>query len=136
MTLKPLHIEGLKFFNESLDRWNNAQSFQNENCWSNINVAHHPPQIALNNQQKPFNGRCALGLLCERPAGKQMSASIAEFLPKSIWYSIGRLYVDRPSDDANSIIEPTIEKPNVVLVESLNRLRFLPPNVKRLTEMS
>lgn len=48
------------------------------------NVAHHPPQIALNNQQKPFNGRCALGLLCERPAGKQMSASIAEFLPKSI----------------------------------------------------
>ena len=33
MTLKPLHLEGLIILNESLDRWNNAKSFQNENCW-------------------------------------------------------------------------------------------------------
>jgi len=32
MTLKPLHPEGLIILNESLDRWNNAKSFQNENC--------------------------------------------------------------------------------------------------------
>ncbi len=32
MTLKPLHLEGLIILNESLDRWNNAKSFQNENC--------------------------------------------------------------------------------------------------------
>ena len=34
MTLKPLHLEGLIILNESIDRWNNAKSFQNENCWS------------------------------------------------------------------------------------------------------
>jgi len=40
MTLKPLHPEGLIILNESLDRWNNAKSFQNENCWRKVSNSH------------------------------------------------------------------------------------------------